>query len=112
MSVSFSDDLQESGTQQDVAPEPADHKDKTKSKGKRDQTQGQAHTHLNPRGKRRVSYDRTGRWYYPAGLANAALFQIILWSCARMLDSGSRGNSLTGFCVWLLEQLFTVFVKT
>ncbi|XP_036925260.1 dynein heavy chain 14, axonemal [Sturnira hondurensis] len=51
--------LQESRTQQVVAPEPAGHKDKKKSKGKKDQTQDQTHTYLKPRWKRRVSYDRT-----------------------------------------------------
>ncbi|XP_053515524.1 dynein axonemal heavy chain 14 [Artibeus jamaicensis] len=51
--------LQESRTQQVVAPEPAGHEDKKKSKGKKDQTQEQTHTYLKPRRKRRVSYDRT-----------------------------------------------------
>ncbi|XP_035872076.1 dynein heavy chain 14, axonemal [Phyllostomus discolor] len=51
--------LRESRTQQGVAPEPADHKDKRKSKGKQDQTQDQTHAQRKPRQKRRVSYDRT-----------------------------------------------------
>ncbi|KAF6073230.1 dynein axonemal heavy chain 14 [Phyllostomus discolor] len=55
----YPDYLRESRTQQGVAPEPADHKDKRKSKGKQDQTQDQTHAQRKPRQKRRVSYDRT-----------------------------------------------------
>ena len=95
MSVLFADYLQESGTQQDVAPEPVDHKDKI-SKGKKEDTQDQTHTYLKPRGRRRVSYDRTSRWPCPACLVGAALSQVMLRSCGLILDDGFRGNGLTG----------------